>query len=59
MSDLGYKTSNSILNLGSLLILLIIYVVRVGLLIFMYAAVKLTGKGKKQFQEQVDALFWN
>jgi hypothetical protein len=47
MSDLGYKTSNSILNLGSLFIMLVIYFVRVGLLIFFYAVVKFTGKAKK------------
>ena len=47
MRDLGYKTSNSILNLGSLFILLIIYFLRVTLMIFFYFMVKFTGKGQK------------
>lgn len=59
MSDLGYKTSNSILNLGSLFILVIMYFVRVGLLVFFWMVVKFTGKGQKSYKKQVDALFFN
>ena len=47
MRDLGYKTSNSILNLGSLFILVMVYFIRVFLLIFFYISAKFFGKGKK------------
>ena len=59
MRDLGYKTSNSILNLGSLFILLMVYFIRVFLLIFFYISAKFFGRGKKIYQKQVNALFYN
>ena len=59
MMELGYKTSNSILNLGSLFILLLVYFIRVFLLIFFYISAKCFGKGKKMYQHQINALFFN
>ena len=49
--DLGYKTSNSILNLGSLFILVVVYFIRVFLLIFFYISAKYFGKDKKTYQK--------
>ena len=49
--DLGYKTSNSILNLGSLFILVVVYFIRVFLLIFFFISAKYFGKGKKTYQK--------
>ena len=59
MRDLGYKTSNSILNLGSLFILVLVYFIRVFLLIFFYISVKFFGKGKKIYENKFNAIFFN
>jgi len=47
MSDLGYKTNNSVQNLGSMFFILLIYFIRVALIGFFYLGVKYSGKGKE------------
>jgi hypothetical protein len=59
MKDLGYKTHNSILNLGSLFILLIIYFLRMAILVFLFIIQLLTGKCKQNFQSQKRKVFFN
>ena len=49
MKDLGYKTHNSILNLGSLFILLTVYFVRLIMLLPLYLIQLVSGKCKKTF----------
>lgn len=44
MSDLGYKTNNSVQNLGSMFFIICLYFLRVFLFTFFYFAVKYSGK---------------
>lgn len=52
MSDLGYQTHNSILNLKSLFYLLVIYFVRVFLLFIMALIVKLTKRSSRFYERE-------
>lgn len=58
MKDLGYRTHNSMLNLGSLFIFVVLYFLKVMLLPFFALGVMLSGKGEKTYQSLKDQLFF-
>ena len=58
MRDLGYETHNSILNLGSLFILIMVYFMRLVSLIFIFFIKLITGKCRKNFEEQRKKVFF-
>ena len=59
MSDLGYKTNNSVQNLGSMFFVILLYLVRVALIGFFYLAVRFTGKGNEALRKERNRLFFN
>ena len=59
MSDLGYKTNNSIQNLGSMFFIICFYFIRVFLIVFFHLASKYTGKGQEALKNEKNRLFFN
>ena len=59
MSDLGYKTNDSVQNLGSMFFVILLYLVRVALIGFFYLAVRFTGKGNEALRKERNRLFFN
>lgn len=59
MTDLGYKNNNSILNLGSLFLFVVLYILKILLVypIFLLAA-KLTGKGNRLLKSMQKQMFY-
>lgn len=58
MKDLGYRTHNSMLNLGSLFIFTILYLIKVAFLPLLALVVTISGRGRKYYQTLKQQLFF-
>jgi hypothetical protein len=58
IENLGYETHNSILNLGTVAVLLTLWLLEIVVMLLLKLYVFITGKGKKQFNYLYKRAFW-